>query len=226
MEPHLPCRCGFSLFLMDIFVTGTDTGVGKTLIAQALIAGFAEKGKKVLGMKPVASGQDRDLEKLMHQSTAAAPQALLNPYAYEAPISPHLAESRVNESIDISDVAYCYRRLKCLAEVVIVEGAGGILCPLNEKQTMLDLAIALGLPIIMVVGLRLGCLNHALLTECALLKAGLTVQGWVANHLDAQMLCHQDNIETLQCRLQAPFLGTIPYGASVSHAKKVLFQKN
>jgi len=190
---------------MDIFVTGTDTGVGKTLVAQALIAGLAEKGKKVLGMKPVASGEDRDVEKLMDQSSAVAPKTLLNPYAYEEPISPHLAAAHVNEHIDIGHVAYCYRRLKCLAEVVIVEGAGGIFCPLNEKQTMLDLAIALGLPIIMVVGLRLGCINHALLTENVLLEAGLTIQGWVANHIDPQMLCHQENIETLQHRLQTLF---------------------
>lgn len=208
---------------MDLFITGTDTGIGKTLVAAAFIQGFVKQGLKAIGMKPVASGQDGDSEKLMEESNASAPKAFVNPYAFQEPISPHLAARYANVHIDIGEISYCYRQLKRLADVVVIEGAGGILCPLSETQTMLDLAVALGLPVVFVVGLRLGCINHALLTETILLSAGLTVKGWVANLMNPEMRFVKDNIHTLQQRLQTSCLGVIPYGASTVEVKALLF---
>ena len=208
---------------MDLFITGTDTGIGKTLVAAAFIQGFAEQGLKTVGMKPIASGQDGDAEKLMEESNVSVPKAFVNPYAFQEPISPHLAAHYANVHIDIGEVSCCYRQLKRLADVVVIEGAGGILCPLSATQTMLDLAVALGLPVVFVVGLRLGCINHALMTETMLLSAGLTVKGWVANLVDPAMRFVEDNLHTLRQRLQSSCLGVIPHGASTVEVKTLLF---
>ena len=193
------------------FLTGTDTEVGKTLIAAALLRTAAAQGLRALGMKPVAAGGAEDVEALIAASTVAAPRALVNPYLLREPLSPHLAARHDGVAIDIEHIAHCFGKLRSLADVMIVEGAGGFRVPLSDAQDGADLAARLGLPVILVVGLRLGCLNHALLTAQAIRACGLTLAGWVANQVDAQMACVAENVATLKARLETPLLGFVPH---------------
>ena len=158
---------------MNYFVTGTDTGVGKTLVSCALLHGFAAQGKRVSGMKPVAAGcnaggQNEDVLQLRDAGNVTAGYGQLNPYCFEQAIAPHLAAQRGGVIIRFSRIVVSFQELAGKADVVIVEGAGGLLVPLNEQQDSADLVLELGLPVILVVGMRLGCLNHALLTAEAI----------------------------------------------------------
>ncbi len=201
------------------FITGTDTGVGKTLISCALLQAFALAGKSVVGMKPVAAGcaasaqglQCDDVTALRSASTINAPLEWVNPYALATAAAPHLAAQQVNIHIEITPQLAAFHQLQALADVVIVEGVGGWMVPFNETQTSADLAQQLKLPVIMVVGMRLGCLNHALLTAQAIQAAGLPLQGWVANQIDPDMHLFDENIQTLNRRIAAPLLGIIPH---------------
>ncbi len=197
------------------FVTGTDTGVGKTLIACALLRGFAAAGRTVTGMKPVATGCERgrcaDVEALRRASTVPVEPGLANPYAFEPAIAPHLAAERAGIRIDLDRIAAAYSELARRADVVIVEGVGGLLVPLNEHQTSADLAARLGLPLILVVGMRLGCLNHALLTRRQIDASGLRCAGWVANCAFSGFAELEANIRALETRLGSPLLGVVPY---------------
>ncbi|MGH6638447.1 MAG: dethiobiotin synthase [Polaromonas sp.] len=205
--------------VVSLFVTGTDTGVGKTLVSAALLHALARYHPRVVGMKPVAAGTvqvdgvetNEDVLALRAASTCAVPPALDNPVLLPDPVSPHIAAARAGMRIDIAHLAACHRELAKLAGAVVVEGAGGFHVPLSDTQTGADLAQALGLPVVLVVGLRLGCLNHALLTAEAIRARGLTLAGWVANHVDPTMLAQDDNIAFLQQRLQAPLLASIPH---------------
>ncbi len=177
---------------MNYFVTGTDTGVGKTLICCALLHAFAAQGQRVAGMKPVAAGCDEDgknadVKQLRAASNILASFGQVNPYSFIHPIAPHIAARNAGVHIDFSRILTSYNELASQADVVIVEGIGGFKVPLNERQDSADLAQQLGLPVIMVVGMRLGCLNHALLTAGAIESCGLKLAGWVANVLDAGM---------------------------------------
>lgn len=197
---------------MSYFVTGTDTGVGKTLVSCALLHAFAARGKRVAGMKPVACGCDsdgrhEDVERLCAAGNVAAIRGQVNPYGFVLPVSPDIAAQHAGSRIELERILGAYRYLAAQAEVVIVEGVGGYRAPLNERQDGADMAAYLGLPVIMVVGMRLGCLNHALLTAAAIEASGLRFAGWVANVLDAGMPALRENISTLQQRLQAPLLG-------------------
>ncbi len=197
------------------FITGTDTGVGKTLVACALLHKFALAGQRVVGMKPVAAGVDAgghndDVVLLRAASNVVAAPELTNPYLLRQPISPHLAARHDGVQINIVHVAHCLAQLRAQADVVIVEGAGGFRVPLNDTQDGGDLAQGLALPVIMVVGLRLGCLNHALLTQEAITARGLRLAGWVANQIDPGMSAVTENIATLRLRLTAPLLGFLP----------------
>ena len=202
-----------------VFVTGTDTGVGKTHISAALLHALARHHTRVVGMKPVAAGliehQGRwvseDLLALRGASTVAAPDGLDNPVALPEPVSPHLAAAHAGRTVGVAELLAAYRRLQGLADVVVVEGAGGWRVPLNEHETLADLARAIGAPVLLVVGLRLGCLNHALLTAEAIRADGLHLAGWVANSIDPAMLCRDENIATLRQRLAAPLLGVVPW---------------
>jgi dethiobiotin synthetase len=202
-----------------VFVTGTDTGVGKTLVACALLRRLAEDGRPVVGMKPVAAGcadtagrrVNDDVEALLAASTVPAERALVNPYALIEPIAPHIAAAREGVIIDISHIRRCFDRLRGLADAVVVEGAGGFRVPLNDREDGADLAVALGLPVVLVVGMRLGCLNHALLTQQAILARGLKLAGWVANRIDPGMARQEANVDALKRRLAAPLLGDIPF---------------
>ena len=196
------------------FVTGTDTGVGKTLVSCALLHALRKRHAAVAGMKPVSAGVSDDGSDDVIQLRAAGNlqvgAELDNPYALPEPLSPHIAARRAGVAIDIDLVVARYRRLAALADAVVVEGAGGFCVPLSDTQSGADLAQALALPIVLVVGLRLGCLNHALLTLEAIRSRGLVLAGWVANRIDPAMQAQDDNIETLRVRLGAPMLADIP----------------
>jgi len=196
------------------FVTGTDTGVGKTTISCALLRAFAAQGKKAVGMKPVVAGSENgrwhDVEQLIAASNINAAREYVNPYAFDPPVSPHIAARQAGVDIDLAVIQRAYQALSSQADIVIVEGAGGFLVPLNARQTGADLARALNLPVILVAGMRLGCLNHALLTAQAIHASGLPFAGWVANCIDPQMQVLQENIATLEQRLEGPLLGIIP----------------
>ncbi len=201
---------------MNYFVTGTDTGVGKTLISCALLHGFAARSIRAVGMKPVAAGCDagghnEDALQLRAAGNVAAGYGQINPYCFVPAIAPHLAAQRAGATIQFSRIVQSYRELAAKADVVIVEGAGGFRVPLNDGQDSADLVMELRLPVILVVGMRLGCLNHALLTVDAIAARGLVLAGWVANVLDAEMPVLQQNIGTLQQRIAAPLLGIVPH---------------
>lgn len=192
------------------FVTGTDTDVGKTHVACQLIAQNVAQGYKVVGMKPVAAGCElingewvnQDVQKLTDASNVKAPRELVNPYFFNEPIAPHLAANMAGVEIKIDKIKHAYQQLTNMADVVIVEGAGGFLVPLNETQSLADLAEALALPIILVVGMKLGCINHSLLTVEVIKARGLKLHGWVANHIDPNMAMRKENIETITEQLQ------------------------
>lgn len=201
---------------MNYFVTGTDTGVGKTLISCALLHAFAAQGKKVAGMKPVAAGCEgdalnEDVQALRAATNIMASLGQINPYSLPLAIAPHLAARHAGVRINLERIFESYQELSSQSEVVIVEGAGGFLVPLNDKQDTADLAAKLELPVIVVVGMRLGCLNHALLTVRAIEACGLRCAGWVANIIDAEMPFLPENIEALQQRIDAPLLGTVQH---------------
>jgi len=203
---------------MNYFITGTDTGVGKTLVSCALLHGFAAQGKSVAGMKPVAAGcadggQHEDVRQLRAASNVLASGGQINPYCFAQAVAPLLAAQFVGISINFARIAESFSELNAQADVVIVEGVGGFRVPLNEEQDSADLAQQLGLPVILVVGMRLGCLNHALLTAEAIAARGLTLAGWVANVLDAGMAMLDENIAALRQRLNAPLLGVVPHQA-------------
>ncbi|MFM9967078.1 MAG: dethiobiotin synthase [Burkholderiales bacterium] len=200
---------------LGFFVTGTDTGVGKTLAACALLHAFAVRGLRVVGMKPVAAGREdgryTDVDALRDASNVRADLQRVNPYAFEPPIAPHIAAEMSGLSIDIDHLVRAHRALALSADVVIVEGAGGFMIPLNHRETSADLAQQLGLPVLLVVGMRLGCLNHALLTRRAIQAQGLACAGWICNVIDPQMLCFDENRDSLIDRLDAPLIGTFPH---------------
>jgi dethiobiotin synthetase len=200
---------------MSYFITGTDTGVGKTLVSCALLHAFAAQGKRVAGFKPVAAGCDdddhnEDAKRLRTASSIQATYGQINPYCFAHAIAPHLAARHAGARIDFSRILASFRELSGQTDEVIVEGAGGFCVPLNEKQDSADLAKELDLPIILVVGMRLGCINHALLTLRAIADYQLECAGWVANVLDADMPALQENIDALRERIAAPLLGVIP----------------
>ena len=200
------------------FIIGTDTNVGKTYIASALVKEFVGLGFKTIGMKPVASGCqynknheliNEDVTALMKVSNVTSTLDVINPYRFIPAIAPHIAAEQAGVSIDLEVIANAYQMLTRLAEVVIVEGAGGLLVPLNATQTLADLVKLLNIPIILVVGMRLGCINHALLTIELIKARGLTLAGWVANEIDPTMNMFEDNLSSLQQRISAPCLGVV-----------------
>lgn len=201
---------------MSYFITGTDTGVGKTLISCALLRAFAAQGKRVVGMKPVAAGLDEhgrheDVLALRAASSFQATSGQINPYSFHPAAAPHLAARHVGVRVDFSRILTSYEELAGQADLVIVEGAGGFRVPLNDTQDIRDLARKLRLPVILVVGMRLGCINHALLTADSIVASGLQCAGWVANCITPEMAFLQENIATLQQRIAAPLLGVVPY---------------
>jgi len=203
------------------FVTGTDTGVGKTLVACALLRAYAGRGLRAVGMKPVAAGavptaqglRNEDVESLVAAGNVIAPREHVNPYCFGLPIAPHIAAAQAGVTIESGRIQLAYRALAELADVVIVEGAGGFRVPLGPGLDTAQLAARLALPVVLVVGVRLGCLNHALLTADAIAARGLTLAGWVANHVDPDMIAADENIQTLGALIAAPLIARVAHGA-------------
>ncbi len=202
------------------FVTGTDTAVGKTLVTAALLLNARAFGLSAVGVKPVAAGCARvhgqlvndDALLLQSQASVALDYARVNPVALEPAIAPHIAAARAGMALDAATLAAHVSRVDAEDhDVILVEGAGGWLVPLNDRESMADLATWLGYPVILVVAMRLGCLNHALLTAAAIDKAGLTLAGWVANTTGTAMDAFDENLLALEQRLPALRLGTVPY---------------
>lgn len=199
------------------FITGTDTGVGKTTISLGLLRWLREYGYKTAAMKPVASGsqwidgfwRNDDALLLQREATVQLPYELVNPVALPEPVAPHIAAQLNGVVIDLDRIAAAFHAIQSRADIVIVEGVGGWKVPLNDTLTTVDLAERLGLPVILVVGIRLGCLNHALLTHDAIRASGLPLAGWVANVIDPECLNVSENIETLSRRLDTPLLQVV-----------------
>jgi dethiobiotin synthetase len=204
-----------------IFVTGTDTGVGKTVIACALVRALREEGARVAVMKPVASGSLETAEGLRNTDALALIEAAgplyphayeeVNPYCFEPAISPHIAAKEAKIEVDTSMIRQKYDRLAAGVDWVVVEGAGGWFAPINERQTMADLAWALSIPALLVVGLKLGCLNHAQLTRLGVESHGVRLAGWVVSGIDRHMTRVEANLETLERVLGEPPLAVVPH---------------
>jgi dethiobiotin synthetase len=202
------------------FITGTDTNVGKTWATLALMHAIKQQGKTVVGMKPVASGcttengELRNADALAIQDCASVlvPYDWLNPYAYQLPVSPHLADP--NHPVDIAHIVARFQQLRALADVIIVEGAGGWYTPVNDQETIADVARALGLPVIMVVAMRLGCINHACLTYQAIQHSAVSCAGWLAVCNDRELTMADAVLHSLKNRLPVPLLGVLPYTES------------
>jgi dethiobiotin synthetase len=207
--------------MKGVFVTGTDTGVGKTVAACALLHALAERGVEVMPMKPIAAGAS------MHEGMWANDDAVallraagrdtsrlpdVTPVLLREPMAPHIAAAREGRRIALDPILKSFERLAA-AGFVVAEGVGGFAVPLDDDLDTVDLARALALPVVLVVGLRLGCLNHALLTARAIDAAGLTLAGWIANAIDPDMAVADENVTALEARLKAPLLGRLPYGS-------------
>lgn len=207
-----------------IFVTGTDTGVGKTRAVCALLRALVRAGSRAAGMKPVAAGAVRDAEGWLNDDVAAlsaagnvtAPRRLINPYCFEPAIAPHIAAAQAGIAIEPDVIAQAFGELVARADVVVVEGAGGFCVPLGPQTDGAGLAQRLALPVVLVVGLRLGCLNHALLTAQAVRAHGLQLCGWIANGIDPAMAAVAENVSTLAARLAAPLLAHWDYAPDAS----------
>lgn len=209
------------------FIAGTDTDAGKTTVACALLAKARNQGLSTAAVKPVAAGcietkeglRNNDAEQLLAQCTMPLYYEQVNPVAFLAPIAPHIAAQQQGQRLQVDRLAgFTSGVLMQGANLTLVEGAGGWRVPVNERETLADLAIALGIPVVLVVGMRLGCINHTLLTVEAITRDGLTLAGWVANCIDPQMAELDANIMTLQHRIQAPMLGLVPNLANIEKA--------
>ena len=202
-----------------VFISGTDTGIGKSLVSATLLRALQGRGLRALGMKPVASGctmtaqglRNEDAELLRTHGSGAPDYALVNPYALAEPIAPHLAARHAGVPIELSPLREAYAALTAMAQCVVVEGVGGWAVPLSDPLMQADLVRALQLPVILVVGLRLGCINHALLSARAIERDGCALIGWIGNRVDPQMACVEENLDTLRAHLRPPCLGVLPH---------------
>ena len=206
----------------SVFITGTDTEIGKTFVSVLLIRALVARGHRVVGMKPVASGcvrtpeglRNDDAQKLINAGNVAVPYREVNPYAFEPAIAPHIAAAEVGADISIDVICANYERLSARADRRVVEGVGGWQVPLGAGFTVADLAVRLGAPVILVVGVRLGCINHAMLSVESILAARVGFMGWVANICESGSERVQDNIDTLSRLIEQPRLAIVPFGGS------------
>jgi dethiobiotin synthetase len=213
-------KLGAIPFARGLFIAGTDTEVGKTHVTVCLIRTLAGAGLRVAGMKPVAAGAQATEEGLRNADALALAAAaniqadyeLINPYCLADPVSPHIAAENAGIRIEKEAIVRCFRALSSRSDCVLVEGAGGWLAPINERESMADVALALALPVVLVVGLRLGCLNHALLSARAIEATGLRLAGWIANHVDVRYARLAENVATLERLLAGPPIALIPHG--------------
>lgn len=205
--------------MFSLYVTGTDTGIGKTLTSCALLHALRGHGLRACGMKPVASGsqwldgqwKNEDALALQTASTPGAAYADINPFAFEHPLAPELAARDAGSEVTLAPIVDAYARLAQQSEALVVEGVGGWEAPLSARLMQVDVVRALQLPVLLVVGLRLGCLNHALLSARAIVADGVHLAGWIASHVDPSMERVEDNLTMLQQRLPAPCWGVLPH---------------
>lgn len=202
------------------FITGTDTEVGKTLVSTGLLAKAAQMGKRTVGLKPVAAGCEETADGWRNEDALALQQAMtqeldyeqINPVALREAIAPHLAAAHEGKQLSASRLmGFCRGVMMLPSDFVVVEGAGGWRVPLNPGETLAHLAVELKAPVILVVGMKLGCINHALLTAEAIRRDGLPLAGWVANRVVSDMACYEENVATLRSLISAPLLGEIPH---------------
>lgn len=212
---------------LAFFITGTDTEIGKTTIATALLFQAQQHGLSTLASKPIASGceltalglRNQDALLLQQQCSIRIPYPILNPYAFEPPIAPHIAAAQVQQRLNVQELQQAIEPvLQKQADLTLIEGAGGWHVPLNDEQRLSDLALTLNLPIIVVVGIRLGCINHALLTIESIQNSGLPIAGWVANQCQPATPAHLDNVAYLHQQIARPMLGVVPYLAQPTPA--------
>ena len=209
------------------FIAGTDTEVGKTFASCALLHVLRNAGIAAVGMKQVAAGTDAagrndDVEALRAASGVQAPRALINPYLFQPAIAPHIAAAEEGRCIDIEHIVRTFDTLREQADTILVEGVGGFCVPLGPDSDTADLAEKLGLPVILIVGMRLGCINHALLTQQSIAARGLKLAGWIANRIDPDMSRFEENLAALKTRVAAPLLGVIPANSTPETAAKLL----
>ncbi len=213
--------------MSGFFIAGTDTGVGKTFVSCALLTAWNHLGTRAMGFKPVAAGCEmlpegwinEDIARLQAASWETLPVDKINTYLFREAIAPHIAAERKGVAMRIPAMVEAYQALAQDYDLVLVEGAGGFRVPLDDVHDMADLAMALKLPVILVVGMRLGCLNHALLTVESMAARGLTLAGWVANRIDPDMAVYDENLATLVRRIPAPLLLEIPWLDHGDHAR-------
>ncbi|HST29034.1 MAG TPA: dethiobiotin synthase [Rudaea sp.] len=206
----------------SVFIAGTDTGIGKSVVSATLLAALNASGHRAVGMKPVASGcvetpaglRNEDAELLIAHSAGAPDNAQVNPFALPEAIAPHLAARHAGVEIRLDPINAAFAALSTNDDFVVVEGVGGWMVPLSDTLMQADLVRALRLPVILVVGLRLGCLNHAQLSARAILDDGCKLAGWIANRVDPQMDCAEENLATLRALLPAPCLGALPHASA------------
>jgi dethiobiotin synthetase len=199
------------------FITGTDTEIGKTVVASALIRHLVEKGYRVAGMKPVASGcavtdtglRNDDALSLMAAANVDLPYELVNPYAFEPAIAPHIAAQEAGQSIEIDKIRLCAEKIE--ADYLVIEGVGGWCVPLGNGCLLPEMVGAVADEVILVVGMRLGCINHGLLTAGRIRQDGIKLKGWIANHVDPDMQVQSENLKTLQALMPCPMLGILPW---------------
>ncbi len=203
------------------FITATDTDAGKTFVTAGLLEALSKSGFKTLGFKPVASGcvmtehglRNDDAVKIIKASHSEISYSQINPYAFEPAIAPHIAAQKIGLSIHLQSIADTILNSLNDIDYVLVEGVGGWMVPLNDQQTVADLAALLNFPVILVVNMRLGCINHALLTVDAIEQKGLKLAGWIANQAENSMQFLQENVASIESRITPPLLGIIPHGA-------------
>ncbi|WP_027795409.1 dethiobiotin synthase [Paraburkholderia acidipaludis] len=221
---------------LSLFVTGTDTEIGKTFVSAALLRGFAGKGLLAAALKPIAAGayerdgvwRNEDADQLDAAASVLLPPEIRTPFLLKEPAAPHIAAALEGVTLDMERIVACHREACKRAEVVVVESVGGFRVPLTAQHDTADLAVALGLPVVLVVGMRLGCISHALLTAEAIAARGLALAGWVANRIDPAMTFPEENVDALRERLSAqygaPLIGVVPHlrGASADEAAQHL----
>ena len=213
-----------------LFITGTDTEIGKTLVASALIRHLVAAGYRVAGMKPVASGcentdeglRNDDALSLIEAANVELPYETVNPFAYEPAIAPHIAAQQAGRLIDINRISQLAKTI--VADYLVVEGVGGWCVPLGESLPLSELAKATADEVIIVVGMRLGCINHALLTAAQVERDGLSMKGWIANHIDPDMQAQSENLTTLEALMPCPLLGTMLWQNSVRQTPNLKLQ--
>jgi len=202
-----------------VFITGTDTGIGKTRFTLTLMEKLKKQGHRVSGMKPIASGAalingkliNDDANLIMQHCSEPTEYKLINPVVFELPVSPHIAASQNNETINPDQIVASYEQLASRCEIVIIEGIGGWRVPVSDKLSLVDLVRAMGLPVILVVGLKSGCINHAILTAEAIRADGLSLVGWVSNQFDKNYLFAEETIKTLKQALACPHIANLSY---------------